>query len=77
MELSEIQLLYEAGKLQRGICKPCSSGNGWMIQVVLEAGEHRTLTDHSGKRHLYKSLDKATLLLKDIGFDEISIEEAF
>ncbi|MEW8306095.1 MAG: hypothetical protein G8D88_03215 [gamma proteobacterium symbiont of Ctena orbiculata] len=35
------------------------------------------LTDHSGREHVYHSLDHATEVVRDIGFDSVRVEEHF
>ena len=77
MQIEQMQLLVESGKLKEAIITPCPSGNGWMVECKDTNGHIVKLTTHGGEERLYKSLDTATKVTEKIGFHCARIEEKF
>jgi hypothetical protein len=77
MELNEVRLEYEAGRLKEAIIEPSGAGNGWVLMFKEENDEIVRLTTHGGTDRLFKSLDAATKMAADIGFKEAHVEERF
>lgn len=68
---------FEAGNLKDVVIEPADEGNGWMLLVHKLSGEVSKITDHGGTEKIYHSIDHATQVAKDIGFDEVRVEEQF
>lgn len=77
MKLEQAHTEFEAGRLQEAVVEPAEDGNGWMVLVRDASGELVKITDAHGVTKLYHSLDHATEIAKDIGFDTVRVEETF
>ena len=77
MDLMHAKAEFEAGRLREATAEPSQQGEGWRLLLHIETGETRVLTDHSGRERLYQSLDHATEVGRDIGFDSVRVEEHF
>jgi len=77
MDQEHVQLEFEAGRLVEAVIEPVPGGNGWMLMFREAAGEMVRLTDHGGTEKVFHSLDHATKVANDIGFETIRVEEEF
>ena len=77
MDLDKVRLEFEAGTLTEAIIEPSPEGNGWMVLFKKEGGETVTLTDHSGIERVLHTLDAATRLAHEAGFETVRVEEPF
>lgn len=77
MELNDVQVLFDAGKLKEVILEPSFCGNGWLVEFKDESGHVIKLTTHNGEERIYSSLDAATKITEMIGFRSARIEERF
>lgn len=77
MDLMHAKAEFEAGRLSGAAAEPSGQGDGWRLLLHTESGETRVLTDHSGRERLYHSLDHATEVGRDIGFQSVRVEEHF
>ncbi len=77
MDLMHAKAEFEAGRLREAAAEPTEQGDGWRLLLHTETGETLVLTDHSGRERMYHSLDHATEVGRDIGFDSVRIEEHF
>ena len=77
MEIDQVQLLFEGGKLSEAIMEPSPTGNGWLLEFRAQDGELIKLTTHGGEERLFRSLDAATNTARRIGFPSARVEEAF
>ena len=68
---------FEAGRLNEAVAEPSEQSNGWRLLLHCENGKKLVLTDHSGRECAYHSLDHATEVGRDIGFDSVRVEEHF
>ncbi len=77
MDLMHAKAEFEAGRLREAAVEPSEQGDGWRLLLHTDTGETQVLTDHSGREYLYHSLDHATEVGRDIGFDSVRVEEHF
>ena len=77
MDLMHAKAEFEAGRLNEIAAEPLEQGDGWHLLLHTTAGETLVLTDHAGRELLYHSLDHATEVVRDIGFDSLRVEEHF
>ena len=77
MDLMHAKAEFEAGRLSEVVAEPSEQGKGWRLLLHSEKGEILVLTDHSGRECVYHSLDHATEVGRDIGFDSVRVEEHF
>ncbi|MEH6575454.1 MAG: hypothetical protein V7731_00085 [Amphritea sp.] len=77
MQLEEIRGLAAMNTIKEGLLKPSEEANGWMVAVENRDGEQFALTDDHDHTRIYHSLDKATLVLKELGISPIKVVEAF
>ena len=77
MDLMHAKAEFEASRLSEAVVEPSEQGEGWRLLFHTENGETLVLTDHSGREHLYHSLDHATEVGRNIGFDSVRVEEHF
>jgi len=77
MDLLHAKAEFEVGRLREAAAEPSEQGDGWRLLVYTETGETLVLTDHSGRERLYKSLDHATEVGRNIGFQSVRVEEHF
>jgi hypothetical protein len=77
MDLMHAKAEFEAGRLREAAAEPIERGDGWRLLLHTETGETLVLTDHSGRERMYHSLDHATEVGRDIGFDSVRVEEHF
>jgi hypothetical protein len=75
MDIEQVHLEFEAGRLKEAIVEP--SASGWLVRFKTEADEVVTLTEHGGGDRLFHSLEAATRLAQDIGFKSVHVEEHF
>ena len=77
MDHDQAQLALHAGELTEGVIRPAQDANGWIILLTHKSGEHSLYTGHSGSEKVYHSLDRATSVVRELGFDSIRVEEEF
>jgi hypothetical protein len=77
MDLMHAKAEFEAGRLNGAAAEPSKQGDGWRLLLHTETGETLVLTDHVGRELLYNSLDHATEVGRDIGFNSVRVEEHF
>ena len=77
MDLIHAKAEFQAGRLSEAAAEPSEQGDGWRLLLHAQTGETLVLTDHSGRERLYHSLDHATEVGRDIGFESVRVEEHF
>ena len=77
MEHDQAQQSRHAGELIEAVIRPAEDANGWIILLTHKSGEHSLYTGHGGNEKVYHSLDRATAVARELGFESIRIEEAF
>ena len=77
MQLEEIRGLAAMNTIKEGLLKPSKEANGWMVAVESNNGEQFPLTDNHDHTRIYRSLDSATLVLKELGISPIKVVETF
>lgn len=66
-----------AGDITEAIIKPAEDANGWVLVFLTRSGKQIDYTGHTGTEKVYRTLDQATELAREIGFHSIRVEEAF
>ena len=77
MDHDQAQLALHRGELREAVVRPASDANGWTIQLIHNSGDQSLYTGHSGTEKVYHSLDRATEVARELGFDSVRIEEEF
>lgn len=77
MDLMHAKAEFEADRLIEAVVEPSKESDGWRLLLHTAKGETLVLTDHSGRESLYRSLDHATEVGRDIGFSTVRVEEHF
>jgi hypothetical protein len=77
MDLMHVKAEFEAGRLSEAVAEPSEQSEGWRLLFHTISGETLMLTDHAGRERVYHSLDHATEVGRDIGFDSVRVEEHF
>lgn len=77
MDLIHAKAEFAAGRLTEAVAEPSPQGDGWRLLLHQQTRETQVLTDHSGRERLFHSLDHATEVGQDIGFDSLRVEEHF
>jgi len=77
MDHDQAQQALHAGELTEAVIRPAQNANGWIILLTHKSGEHLHHTGHRGNEKVYHSLDRATGVARELGFDSIRIEEEF
>jgi hypothetical protein len=77
MDVLHAKAEFQAGRLSDAVVEPSKLGDGWRLLLHMRTGETLVLTDHSGRERLCHSLDHATEVGRDIGFESVRVEEHF
>ena len=77
VDYEQAQLGLHAGELNEAVIAPAEDANGWVILLSGKDGRHSLYTGHSGTEKVFHSLDRATAVAREIGFESIRIEERF
>jgi len=77
MDLMHAKAEFNAGRLRGVAAEPSGQSHGWRLLLNTTDGETLVLTDHSGRERLFHSLDHATEVGQDIGFNSVRVEEHF
>ena len=66
-----------AGDLVEAVVKPAEDANGWVLVFATSAGEQVLYTAPTGTEKIFHTLDHATDIARDLGFQSIRVEESF
>lgn len=77
MEKSEIMAARERGELLQAVVTPAESANGWLLLFTDRDGDQVRYTRHHGRAPVFHDLDHATALAKELGFEQVRVEERF
>lgn len=77
MDLIHAKAEFNAGRLREAAAEPSEQGEGWRLLLHTDTGDTLVLSDHTGRERLYHSLDHATEVGRDIGFNSVRVEEHF
>ncbi len=67
----------ENGKLVEAVIAPAEHANGWVLLLIGASGERLLYTGHTGTEKVYHSLDRATEVARELGFETVRVEEQF
>jgi hypothetical protein len=77
MDLGEIRLEFEAGRLKEAVIEPAPGRNGWVLRFKDASGSLVSLAAAGEAERVFHSLDAATRLAQEIGFHTVHVEEQF
>jgi hypothetical protein len=77
MEEPEILKARERGDLLEAVVTPAESANGWLLLFTDRGGEQVGYTRHHDRAPVFHDLDHATALAKELGFEQVRVEERF
>jgi hypothetical protein len=77
MDQAEVLQAKGRGELREAILTPAADANGWVMLFLTVDGRQLPLTSPGGREHIFHDLDHASELGKELGFDEVRIEERF
>ena len=77
MDLMHAKAEFDADRLSEAAAEPSKQGDGWRLLLRSKTGEIQVLSDHAGRERLLHSLDHATKVARDIGFNSVRVEEHF
>jgi hypothetical protein len=77
MDHDQAQQAVSAGTLVEAVVTPAADANGWVILLADGTGAHLPYTGHTGTEKVYHSLDQATAVALELGFESVRVEEEF
>ncbi len=77
MEHDQVMQARHAGELVEAVVTPAEPSNGWVLLLVTPGGEQVPYTTHGGTRKVFHTLDHATEVARELGFESIRVEESF
>lgn len=77
MEHDDVMQARHAGKLVEAVLTPAPSSNGWVLLLAAADGAQVPYTIHGGDPKVFHSLDHATEIARELGFESIRVEEPF
>jgi hypothetical protein len=77
MDYEKAQLALHGGQLVEAVITPAQDADGWVILLVDPQGDRVLYTGRSGTEKAYHTLDRATQVAREIGFETVRIEETF
>jgi len=66
-----------AGDLVEAVIKPAEDANGWVLVFATSSGEQILYTGSTGTEKVFHTLDHATDVARELGFQSIRVEESF
>jgi hypothetical protein len=77
MDYEQAQLALHNKTLTEAVIMPAEDANGWVVLLVSPQGDRHVFTGHTGTEKVYHTLDRATEVAREIGFETVRVEEAF
>jgi hypothetical protein len=77
MEHDQVMAAVHSGDLQEAIVTPAEESDGWVLVLVGVAGEQIPYTTPTGAPKVFHTLDRATEVARELGFEAIRVEERF
>lgn len=77
MEHDQVMQARHAGELVEAVVAPAEPSNGWVLLLVNHDGDQLPYTTHGGIRKVFHTLDHATEVARELGFESIRVEESF
>jgi hypothetical protein len=66
-----------AGEIREAVITPAEDANGWVLVFSMPSGTHQLYTGHTGTEKVFRTLDHATEVAREIGLENIRVEEVF
>lgn len=66
-----------AGHLVEAVIKPAEDANGWVLLFATSDGMQVLYTGRTGTEKAFHTLDHATEIARELGFQSIRVEESF
>lgn len=77
MDHDQVMQARHAGELVEAIVTPADPSDGWVLLLVTPNAERVPYSTHGGTRKVFHTLDHATEVARELGFESIRVEEAF
>jgi hypothetical protein len=77
MDYEKAQLALHSGEVVEAVVTPAEDADGWTILLIGRQGKRILYTGASGTEKTYQTLDRATAVAREIGFETIRVEESF
>lgn len=77
MEHDQVMAVVHAGDLQEAVVTPAEGADGWVLLLMTDAGGQIPYTTAIGAAKVFHTLDRATEVARELGFEAIRVEERF
>lgn len=77
MEHDEAIQAVHDGELVEAVVTPAQAADGWLLLLVRPDGGQVEYATHSGVAKVFHTLDHATEVARELGFESIRVEERF
>ena len=77
MDYEQAQVALHNHELTEAVVMPAEDANGWIILLTASNGERHLFTGHTGTEKVYHTLDRASEVAREVGFEKVRVEEAF
>jgi len=77
MEHDDVMEAVHAGELREAIVTPAEASDGWVLLLLPADGTQIPYTSSTGATKVFHTLDRATEVARELGFESIRVEERF
>jgi hypothetical protein len=77
MEHDRVMEALHAGQLLEAVVTPGDHSDGWVLFLLSPSGEQVAYTTVAGVPKVFHTLDRATEVARELGFESIRVEERF
>jgi hypothetical protein len=77
MEHDQAMQAVHAGRLVEAVVMPAEEADGWHLWLAASDGAREAYTSHGGTATVFHTLDHATEVARELGFESIRVEETF
>jgi hypothetical protein len=77
MEHDDVMEAVHAGRLVEAAVTPSERADGWVLLLLSATGELVPYTSGPGAPKVFHTLDRATDVAHELGFESIRVEERF
>lgn len=77
MEHDQAMQAVHEGRLVEAVVIPATEADGWHLILGARDGARVDYTSHTGVARVFHTLDHATEVARELGFESIRVEETF
>jgi hypothetical protein len=77
MDHDHVMEAVHAGRLAEAVVTPAEGADGWVLMLLGGGGEPLPYTTGGGMPKVFHTLDRATEIARELGFESIRVEERF